>query len=313
MSKKTVLISAAAGSFFPYLSRSLRNKYKLILTDTSDIINRLYPDDITIVVPPADESNFENRLEEIITKHKINFYIPTIDKEILKILKIADKLSGPAVICPNKEFVATALNKYQLMGVLSDLGISRVETYLAGNFESQIKYPVFMKPISNTGSRGARLIEDDSQFNSYFKLGKYLPEKVMVQEYLEGEEFTVSVAVNNLNRLMAIVPKKVILKKGITQHAVTQKNKIISEVCRRIVEEMRPCGPFNVQLIMKDKQVRIFEINPRFSTTSILTCEAGINEFEMCIENYGKRNINQTDNFKENIYLYRRWESLFYK
>lgn len=313
MSKKTVLISAAAGSFFPYLSKSLRGKYKLILTDTSDIIDRLYPDDITIVVPPVDAADFENRLEEIITKHKINFYIPTIDKEILKILKIADKLFGPAVICPNKEFAMAALNKYQLMCVLSDLGISRVDTYLASNFEGQIKYPVFMKPVSSTGSRGARLIENDNQFNSYLKLEKYLPEEVMVQEYLDGEEFTVSVAVNNLNRLMAIVPKKVILKKGITQHAVTQKNKIISRICRKIVERMRPCGPFNVQLIMKDKQARIFEINPRFSTTSILTCEAGINEFEMCIENYGKRNVNPIDNFKENIYLYRRWESLFYK
>lgn len=313
MKKKTVLISAAGGSLFPYLIKTLGNDYRLILTDTLDAIRRLYPDKLFIKVPLADSADFKTEVRKIIDDYHVNYYIPLIDKEISKVLAIGREIKSLKVISPNLEFVNLCLDKYRLMKVLEESKISRIKTCIGNDFKEDFGFPVFIKPIANTGSRGARKIDNIDQFEAYFKLEEFKKDQVMVQEFLTGEEYTVSVTVNNLNSLMAIVPKRIVTKKGITIHAFTQRNQAIVKACRKIVDQFRPAGPFNVQLMLVVDEVKIFEINPRFSTTSILTCEAGIDEFAMCIESYDRNKVSFVDSYRENLFLYRRWESCFYE
>ena len=313
MINKTVLISAAGGSLFPYILKLLGGNYRLILTDVLEAIGRLYPDQLFLKVPKAGSMEFKTEVKKIIVDYKVDYYIPLIDQEISKVLEIGREVKSLRVISPNLEFVNLCLDKYRLMKVLKESKISQIKTCLGNDFKEDFGFPVFIKPIASTGSRGTWRVDNIDQFEAYFKLEEFKKDQVLVQEFLAGQEYTVSVTVNNLNSLMAIVPKKIITKKGITIHALTQRNQAVANACRKIVDQFHPSGPFNVQLMLVGDEVKIFEINPRFSTTSILTCEAGIDEFGMCIENYGKENIVQTDNFKENIYLYRRWENLFYK
>ena len=306
-------MSGAGGSPFPYIFDALGDKYNLFVTDANPVIKLIYPDQRIITVPLVSQKNYAAVVRSLVKKHQIEYYIPLIDKEIPKALSLARKIPTLKVISPSLKFVQLCLNKYRLMRVLSQLGISRVDTKLATDLDQRIKFPLFLKPIASTGSRGAKKIINFDQLEAYFKLENYQRGEIMAQEYLEGDEYTVSVAVNNLNQLMAIVPKKIIVKKGITQHAVTEKNEFIENACRKIVEELQPAGPFNVQLRIANGEVKIFEINPRFSTTAILTCEAGVNEFDLCIRNYNSKSVKYIDDWKQGLHLFRRWESCFYE
>lgn len=310
--KKKVLISAAGGSAFPYLFKFLEN-YDLFLTDANEVIKYLYPKRKTFIVPFATDDSFEIVMEDIIKKNDIEYYIPYVDKEILKAFNIVSKFENLKLICPNKKFVDLCLNKYELIKELERNSISKLETILGSDFNFEMDFPLFIKPITSRGSRGICKINNVEQFNAYFALENYKIDKIIVQEYLDGTEYTVSVVVNNLNSLIAVVPKKIFIKKGITISGVTEKNNKILEKCREIVSKLKPCGPFNVQLKIVDDEVKIFEINPRFSTTSILTCQAGINEFGLCIESYNKKDIKYIESFKENLYLFRKWENIFYE
>ena len=69
-------------------------------------------------------------------------------------------------------------------------------------------------------------------------------------------------------------------------------------------------GSFNVQLKEYNGKIFVFEINPRFSTTLVLSIESGINEIDLNILFYNKKNVEYIRNFKETI-LVRRWENIF--
>ena len=72
-------------------------------------------------------------------------------------------------------------------------------------------------------------------------------------------------------------------------------------------------GPFNMQLFLTKGNIPIvFEINPRFSTTSILSMEAGIDEIDLLINNYDSKDV-KLNHAKEGVYLYRTWKNNFYK
>lgn len=311
--KKTVLISGAGGSLFPYMMKELETKYRLILIDVNSIIKYLYPGYTVVTVPFINDPTYPSVINQLIRQYNVNFYIPLIDEEILPAIEISKTQPGLKLIAPQQTFVSLCLNKFQLMEKLAELQISSVKTWRATRVLRRIHFPIFLKPITSRGSRGARQIDSMDQYRSYFAFEQYRPNELMIQEYLSGEEYTVSVVVNNLNRLIAIVPKAVIQKKGITLHAVIKKNKAINTTCRTIVEKLKPYGPFNVQLKVCNGVIKIFEINPRFSTTSVLTCEAGVNEFDLCMKFYNKTRVEEIESYREGLFLYRRWENCFYE
>jgi carbamoyl-phosphate synthase large subunit len=196
---------------------------------------------------------------------------------------------------------------------LNELGISSVNSIRGNEFNGQISFPVFMKPISGRGSRGAYKIDSNQQFKAYFSLFCSKKEEILVQPLLTGTEYTVGVLCNNKNDLISISSKRIIQKRGITLLAVTENNHKIDELAKRIVKELKPGGPFNIQLmITPNDEIKIFEINPRFSTTSILDYEAGIDLVSLYIQ-FKDRNYDQPIKYPtERIRIHRRWESLFY-
>lgn len=311
MPKQKILMSGVGGPDFPYIFNTLGKKYVIYGLDSNDMVRRTYPSQNVITVPLVKDDMYNTVVEKIIKEEGIDYYFPLIDEELPKAYDIASMCSGLKVILPSISFVKLCLNKYKLMSELKKKGISNVNTFFASHYEYQLDFPVFVKPIEGRGSRGAMVIQNKNQFDAYFQLEDYDKGDVIVQEYLDGDEYTVGVVVNNLNKLIAIVPKKIITKRGITQCGVTQRNPEIEQVCRKIVEQFHPCNPFNVQLKLTAKGVKVFEINPRFSTTSILSVEAGIDEYDLAIKFFDKKDVEYIDSFKEGLFIYRRWESIF--
>jgi len=80
------------------------------------------------------------------------------------------------------------------------------------------------------------------------------------------------------------VPKEAMVKKGITQVGVTREIPAIDRLVREIQECMHADGPFNVQLMLTPQGVpKVFEINPRYSTTVALTLGAGLDEVDVVL------------------------------
>jgi len=312
-SKKHILISGLGGSAFPYLHNALSINYELFYVDANDKLEFIYPDLNFINSPSVLDPQYFSFIRNIIKENSIEVYIPLIDEEIFLAKSEIEGYNDVIVVSPTAEFSKRSLNKYRLMKELSDFGISSVESYLGSDFDWQLKAPVFVKPVTGRGSRGIRTIHDQEQLQAYYLLEDYKPHEVLVQPKLEGVEYTVGVTVNNLNVVLAISSKKVISKKGITQMGVTENVPEIDELALKIVKEFRPCGPINIQLIQETNgSLKIFEINPRFSTTTIMEFEGGIDLVKLYIETFNSNTSRPIKRPKAGVHLYRRWESLFY-
>ncbi len=309
--KKKLLFSGAGGSIFPYMFEELREKYDVYAMDSDPKIKKLYANEKIFTVPNITDDTFENTIMNIIKEHNIDVYIPGIDEEILLAIKIADKMNIQ-VLSPSEEFVELCLDKFKLMKILDTKGISHIKTFMADKYSEEFDYPIFLKPNIGRGSRGIKKIENLDEYEAYFVLEEYEKKDVLVQPFIGGDEYTVSVTLNNLNQLIAIVPKIVYTKQGITKYAQSIKQVEIESICKKIVEILKPQGSFNVQLKLIEGKVYIFEINPRFSTTLVLSVASGVNEVDLAIENFNKESVEYIEIFKY-IKLIRRWENFFYE
>jgi len=311
---KKVLISGLGGSLFPYLHEKLKGEYELYYVDLDAELFKLYPTYNFFKSPAVLEDSYEKFIRDLIEENKIDIYIPLIDEEIKKAYEVKKHFSDLMLIVPTSEFSDLCLNKDKLMHKLSKLKISEIKTKLGSEMTSDEKFPVFVKPIFGRGSRGIRVINSMKEFEAYLVLEKYSSEEVIVQDNIQGTEYTIGVLTNNLNQILSISSKKVISKKGITIQAVTEDNKFIEDVVLKINTLLKPCGPYNVQLFLDtNNEVKVFEINPRFSTTSIMSYEGGVNEIMLFDEMYGKTTDKAFVRPKVGINLRRTWKNNFYE
>lgn len=309
--KKRLLFSGAGGSIFPYMFKALENEYDVYAMDSDEKITKLYSDEKIFIVPNVVDKNFESVITNIIQDNNIDVYIPCIDEEMLIAIEISKKM-GIQILSPSKVFVQLCLDKYELMKVLSDKKISNIETCMADKYNESFNYPIFLKPNIGRGSRGIKKIDNLAEYEAYFLLEEYKKSEVLVQPFIGGDEYTVSVTVNNLNKLISIIPKIVFTKQGITKHAQSVKHDKIEGICKKIVAVLNPNGSFNVQLKLFNDEIYIFEINPRFSTTLVLSVASGVNEIDLAIRNFDNENVEYISDFTETT-LIRRWENFFYE
>ncbi len=300
-SSANILVTCAGGAGSLDLVQSLKDSYGIFLCDANPYVAARYAGFPFQEIPFGSHIQFEQRIRELIQKWHIDWIVPGADEELLPLTSLVEQGVVKCVM-PQKKFIENCLNKKTLMNILNEKKISNLVPF---HTMEKVNFPAIMKPIRGRGSRGVHRVESQDQLQGYLSLYGKKDLDVLVQPYVEGQEYTVSVIVNNRNRLLGIVPKRVISKHGITRAAVSEKNDAIVKTCTHIVEALHPYGPFNVQLKMYEGTCFVFEINPRLSTTAILTEKAFGNEIELCIRYYDCEHCSSLPTLHEGILLLR--------
>lgn len=305
---ENIIVTCGSGSGPIYLARTLAKKHKVFIVDGSEQGVAPHLGFPFAKIPFGNSEKFVPALTSLIKKWNIDCIVPCADEELLGALELSQKLGVTSVIPQNPEFIERCLNKRRLMEELSKEGISELRGF---SKRSDVLYPAVAKPNRGRGSREMHIIKDKDQLEGYFKLYGRFWDDVLVQPHIGGDEYTVSVIVNDVNAIIGIVPKKVISKRGITRVAMSDSNRKIQVACERIVAVFNPRGPFNVQLKWCNGEVYIFEINPRLSTTAVLTDRAFGHEVELYLKHRGRKSIANPPKLKKGIYLYRYEENVF--
>ncbi len=303
---QTVLLTGAGGAVLPLLIKLLREQgYRVLAADMDAEAVGLFLADKGFVIPGGKSADFVPAIREICQQEKVDAIVPLVDEELLAAWDLAD--DGIQVILPRKEFVALCLDKWQLMNKLYQAGIRVPETRLACDSDMGLGFPVIVKPRTGRGSRGLGLVHSDLELQAFLAASAYSREENLLQEYIEGTEFTVSVLVWRDGQVQAVVPKEIISKKGITRIAVSRLNPAIDSVCRQVQQALQADGPFNVQLRLDAHgEPCIFEINPRFSTSISLTIAAGINELLIVLKQALSGLTSRNYEWREGIVLLRQ-------
>lgn len=276
--QQTIVVTTAGSAATAGCILRLREQgYRVIATDVDPAAPGLYLADRGYLVPPGDTEDFLPELRAVCLKENARAVIPLVDEELRTVGEL--ERDGIAVLLPHPPFVALCLDKYVLMRRLDRAGIAVPATRLAAEGAEGLRYPLVVKPRRGRGSRGVRITDSPAKLDEALRASAYPAAELILQEQLPGTEFTASVVVWRDGSVQAVVPKEVILKRGVTQFAVTRRDPCIQELCHRVQQELAADGPFNVQLALDSVGMpRVFEINPRFSSTTPLTLAAGVDE-----------------------------------
>lgn len=281
----TILVTGADGAAVPDLLFRLRSRWRRVLAcDCDPLVRDFYPGEEADVrtVPRGESLDYLPSLRQLCEIEEIQAIVPLVDEELESVLELERR--GIVVLCPRPDFVRTCLDKWECMKNLKTIGITVPDTFLRADvmlFSAPIGRDLVVKPRRGHGSRDVRIVRkgtSDAELRS-------LPLDTLIQEYVDGTEYTVSVVCWRDDQVRAVVPKRIISKQGVTRLAITERNEEIDRTCRKIAEALKPGGPFNVQGRMNAKgKFCVFEINPRFSGTVNLTIGAGCDEVSGLLE-----------------------------
>ena len=258
-----------------------RGEYEVVTADALRNSAGFTFADRSYVVPWGVDDDFERVLAEIVDREHPDYIVPLVDEEIPKVHAfVRSRESGTKVVAPAPSFCNLVLDKWTMARALAEHQLPVAATWLASD-AGAATYPAIVKPRQGRGSRGLAFIDRPADLSAYLATAPKPNDQYIVQERLIGPEFTTSAVVGLDNTFLTAVPKEAVEKRGITQVGVTRSVREIDQLCRDITRDLKPCGPYNVQLILgSDRVPRVIEINPRYSTTMALTIASGVDEVD---------------------------------
>ena len=109
-------------------------------------------------------------------------------------------------------------------------------------------------------------------------------ERVLIQECVSTsqDEYTASALVFDGICDASIVMRRE-LRDGNTYRVYVKQYRKLNQKIRLLGEALKPYGSVNFQFRLDGSQMKVFEINSRFSGTTPLRAHAGFNEVELCL------------------------------
>lgn len=309
MKPRRILFTGGGGAGSEALWRLLHDRYDLFFADARPgAIAPLIPPDRRLGIPLASAPDFVPALLHACRDRAIDLLVPTVDEELLLLARYQRSPGDPELFLPGADFVTGMLDKLACARALVAQGLTVPRTEPVIGYTS-LAFPLILKPRSGRGSRGVMQIEEAAQVPAYLALHRTSPEAVIAQELAAGQEFTVFVLADQQARLRAIVPVKVLEKRGVTIRAHTESNAAILEYTRRFQAAFRPTGPYNIQCMLTPAGVVLpFEVNPRVSTTFCLSFAAGVDAFALFTETAADPSPAV---FQSGVQLSRHWHNQF--
>lgn len=268
------------------LINHLKKRNYIVGVDAGDLLPAKYFVDSFYKVPPYSNKDYINTLLHICKKEKIDMLISLYEKEFLTLDKHRDEFKKiDAILLLSDRYILEICNdKWNTYNFFKENSINTPKTYLVeevrNNINLIINYPVIIKPRDGLGSRGifyANTKED--LFYIIANLNNYI-----VQEKVEGTEFTLDVLCDLEGQVISIVPRQRIeVRAGEVSKSKTVKDFRLINATLDLVnkinskDNIKAIGPMNIQCIVNSAgEIKFIEINPRFGGGVPLTFESGV-------------------------------------
>jgi carbamoyl-phosphate synthase large subunit len=310
----TAIGSATALSVIKGARKQDKYRIKIIGTDINDFVSGRYFADTFYKVPKSGEKEkFVQKISEIVSKEKIDLVVPIVDVglPIWSELKRNKKFKDIQILISSNKTLAICQDKYKTVQFLNKVGVPTIKTFLKP--PGGKVFPLFIKPRHfGRATIDAYKIDNRSELGFYIKK---LKPNFVIQEYIEGEEYTADCLSDlNGNFINAVIRKRIETKGGLSVKGEVVKDKKALEYCKVIVDQLKIPGVCNVQFFKKSDSYSFFEINPRFAGTHAFTIEAGQNTIFYILEMLEGKKIRPSDiKIDYGFKMVRFWDEIIIK
>lgn len=316
-----ILVTGVGGMIGIGIIKSLRKEFgkkdiKIVGTDSSPFAACSYLPgflDSFFLVPEAKSRNYLERIFSIAKKKKVNLIFPGTDHEILPLSEKKDIFCkiGTKIIVSCPETIKICRDKWLTYKTFKNI-LPIVKSFLPKeNLDLIIRslgLPLIVKPRFGWGSRGIYRADSSLEFKAFLKKVK----KPIIQKWLDGQEYTVDGLVSEKGKFICVVPReRIATLAGVSCQGITVRDKELIKLGKRLVENLKIRGPFNFQVKKERNKYFIFEINPRFAGTGILSTAAGVNIPALAVKDILGMKIPKKIDFKENVRITRYIEDVF--
>ena len=252
------------------------------------------------IAPKADHRDYLHWLTDYIQNNKIDVFIPTSEAEIFSVSNEINRFQKLCKVLINDHFlVEKCLDKYETLIFLKANNIAIPANGVVGENNYPLKYPVIIKPRRGQGSKGSKKVESLSIFKSS-------PNGYVWQEYLtpENEEYTCAIYVAKNFSIRKLIIKRSLIG-GYTGKGIVVDNNIINNYVENIAKTFKKSGLFNIQLILTNEGPKLFEINPRLSSTLVFRDKLGFHDLRWWINECLNNELPDYSPVTKGIKIYR--------
>jgi carbamoyl-phosphate synthase large subunit len=247
---------------------------EVLVCDVNPASPAVHVADRAFEVPYSDDPTYFDAVRSICLRHQVGLVVPTIDDEIPRFAAVRDRFDaiGVKVAASPLDTAIATTDKWETCRRLARAGVAAATTWLPAELPASPAFPLFIKPRSGRGSVQAFPARDAAELAFFLR---YVTNPV-VQEYLDGPEFTLDLLCDFDGRPLSVVPReRVVIRSGVIDRGRTVADPKLIALALACAEVFTFAGPVNIQCRMVDGSPKVFEINPRFSGGIPLTIAAG--------------------------------------
>ncbi len=274
---KTILITGIGGDIAQGVATIIKEQrpdIRLIGVDIHEQHGGSMFVDEFVKIPAADTPGYLDAVREVLAAKHVDVMIPMSEPELGSIGPLILELGENRCITAGKEVIKAGIDKLETIDALRKLGLPVPWTCSVGEGLPP-EYPCILKSRFGSGSRAVFTV-NNVEDASY--LSKKYPDAIF-QEMLEPADREVTCAVyrSRDGRVASLLMLRR-LAGGFTGWAKVISDKHTSKMCEDIANGLELRGSMNIQLRLTDKGPRIFEINPRFSSTVLMRHRIGFSD-----------------------------------
>lgn len=274
---KTILITGIGGDIAQGVAtiiRENRSDIKLVGVDMHDQHGGVLFVDKFIKIPAANSPNYADEIQRILFSESIDYMIPMSEPELGVLRPLLKGLGSNKLITAGGDVISAGLDKFATINALQSFGLP-VPWTLPVRENLPLEYPCILKDRFGSGSRAVFSVAD---IEEAVYLSKKYPDAIF-QEMLEPADREITCAV--YRRHDGEVSSLLMLRRltgGFTGWAKIIADYATSRMCEEIACGLNLYGSMNIQLRLTNKGPRVFEINPRFSSTVLMRHRLGFTD-----------------------------------
>jgi len=291
---------------FQKAAKTLNIRSNVVAGDCSETAPAIYFADRKAILPRINEDNYIDEIINVCKREDIKLVIPTIDTDLLLLSEERDRIeseSGAVVLIASTEVISICRDKINTQKFLEENGFKIPKMYSEEELDSgELEFPLFIKPKSGSSSINTFKVNNVEELATYRSLIK----EPIVQDFMEGKEFTVDVFLDFDGNLITVVPRlRMATRSGeISKGKIIRDREIIEDI-KRLVKLLKPIGHITVQLMKTNKGIEYIEINPRFGGGAPMSIQSGADSCENLYRLLTGEKLEYNENYRDNIMFFR--------
>ncbi len=294
--------------------RELHLEGRIYGADASDKSAAFHITEKSFIVPRINQPDYIPSLLKICKREHIKILIPLIDTELYVLAKNRQKFCeiGTEVIISHEDVIHIGTYKTATHEFFKGIGILTPELFSREDREKiKNNLPVIIKP--NDGSASQMVFKANTAQQVDF-FAQHVPNAI-IQQYIEGEEYTLDAFVDLNGKVRCVVPRlRIEVRAGeVSKSLIVKRNDLIEmgqTVCERLAGAR---GCLTLQCICAPNgKIYMLEINPRFGGGIPLSIEAGADFPRWILQMVmGEEIGNVADSYKDGLMMLRYDDAIF--